>query len=177
MKLRIVPIMLTVVISALVLFGGWFLYQRFAVQSPLADVVSQYEGVKSSHIDIKQDAVSLKLDLAPDTNLQDLVQHIKREGKSVIGSRELKIQVEDHSSKALDEWWEKAMLSVAEAMDNKQYTNIQTSLDRLAADTPNLKAKATIDDNNVYISLSDGKSGKFIILPRQPGKMEVWSHA
>ncbi|EHB64451.1 MULTISPECIES: hypothetical protein [Paenibacillus] len=177
MKLRIVPIMLTVVISALVLFGGWFLYQRFAVQSPLADVVSQYEGVKSSHIDIKQDAVSLKLDLAPDTNLQGLVQHIKREGKSVIGSRELKIQVEDHSSEALDEWWEKAMLSVAEAMDNKQYTNIQKSLDRLAAGTPNLSAKATIDDNNVYISLSDGKSGKFIILPRQPGTMEVWSHA
>lgn len=69
------------------------------------------------------------------------------------------------------------MLSVAEAMDNKQYTDIQSSLEQLAAQSPNLKAKATIDDTNVYVSLSDGKSGKFIILPRQPGKMEVWNHA
>ncbi|MBT2760686.1 hypothetical protein [Paenibacillus sp. ISL-20] len=177
MKLRIVPIMLTVVISASVLFGGWFLYRQMALQNPLANVVSQYDGVKDSHIDIKQNTVTLNLDLAPDTNLQGLVQHIKKEGKSVIGQRELKIQVEDHSSEALDQWWEKAMLSVAEAMDNKQYTDIQSSLEQLADQSPNLKAKATIDDTHVYVSLSDGKSGKFIILPRQPGNMEVWNHA
>ena len=101
MKLRIVPIMLTVVISASVLFGGWFLYRHMALQNPLATVVSKYDGVKSSHIDIKQDTVTLNLELAPDTNLQGLVQHIKQEGKSVIGKRELRIQVEDHSSEAL----------------------------------------------------------------------------
>ena len=65
--------------------------------------------------------------------MQGLVQHIKKEGKSVIGNRELKIHVEDHSSEVLDQWWEKAMLSVAEAMDNKQYTDIQSSLEQLAA--------------------------------------------
>lgn len=177
MKVRIVPIVLTVVISASVLFGGWFLYRQMALQNPLASVVSQYDGVKNSQIDIKQDTVTLKLDLDPNTNLQGLIQHIKHEGKSVIGSRELKVQVEDHSSEALDQWWDQAMLSVAEAMDNKQYTQIQTSLEQLAGNSSNLKAKATIDENNVYVSLSDGKSGKFIILPRQPGKMEGWNHA
>lgn len=177
MKVRIVPIVLTVVISASILFGGWFLYRQMALQNPLASVVSQYDGVKSSHIDIKQKTVTLKLDLEPETNLQGLIQHIKDEGKSVIGKRELKIQVEDHSSEALDQWWEQAMLSVAEAMDNKEYTQIQTSLEQLAGESTNLKAKATIDENNVYVSLSDGKSGKFIILPRQAGQMEVWNHA
>ncbi|GAB6930005.1 hypothetical protein JCM10914A_39880 [Paenibacillus sp. JCM 10914] len=177
MKLRIVPIVLTVVISASVLFGGWFIYRHMVLQNPLANVVSQYEGVKSSHIDIKQDTVTLKLDLEPNTNLQGLVQHIKEEGKAVIGQRELKFVVEDHSSEALDLWWEQAMLSVAEAMDTKRYTNIQSSLEQLAGESSNLTARATIDDTNVYVSLSDGKSGKFIILPRQPGKMEVWNHA
>lgn len=177
MKLRIVPIVLTVVISASVLFGGWFLYQQMALQQPLADTISQYDGVKSSHIDIKQDTVTVKLDLEPETNLRGLVEHINKEGKSVVGKRELKIEVEDHSSDQLNQWWEKAMLPVAEAMDNKQYTDIQTSLDTLAKNDPNLKANAQIDADNVYVSLSDGKSGKFIILPRQPGEMEVWSHA
>ena len=64
MKLRIVPIVLTVVISASVLFGGWFLYRQMALQNPLANVVSQYDGVKDSHIDIKQNTVTLNLDLA-----------------------------------------------------------------------------------------------------------------
>ncbi|WP_054957604.1 hypothetical protein [Paenibacillus dakarensis] len=177
MKLRIVPIVLTVIVSASVLFGGWYLYQQFALRSPLANVVSEYEGVKSSHIDIKQDTVTLKLELEPETNLRGLVEHINKDGKSVIGKRTLKLEVEDHSSEQLNKWWDAAMLSVAEAMDNKQYTDIQSSLDNLAKGAAELKATAQIDDQNVYVSLSDGKSGKFIILPRQPGKMEVWNHA
>ena len=177
MKLRFVPIVLSVVISASVLFGGWFLYRQMAVQTPLNQVVSQYEGVKSSQIDIKQDTVSLKLDLEPETDLRGLVEHINKEGKSVIGKRQLKIEVVDHSSETLNKWWEDAMLSVAEAMDNRQYTDILSSLERLAKDSPGLKASAQIDDQNVYVSLSDGKTGKFIILPRQPGKVEVWNHA
>ncbi|UNK20560.1 hypothetical protein MNQ98_11325 [Paenibacillus sp. N3/727] len=177
MKLRIVPVVLTVVISASVLFGGWFLYRQMALQNPLANVVSQYDGVISSQIDIKQDTVTLKLDLEPETNLRGLVEHINKEGKSVVGKRTLKLEVEDHSSEQLNQWWDEAMLSVAEAMDNKQYTDIQSSLDELAKNSPTLKANAQIDDQNVYVSLSDGKSGKFIILPRQPGKMEVWNHA
>ncbi|MUG65047.1 MULTISPECIES: hypothetical protein [Paenibacillus] len=176
MKLRIVPIALTVVLSSVVLFGGWFLYQKLAVQSPLHQIVSTYDGVKNAHIDIKQDTVNLKLDLEPDTNLQGLVQKIQQEGTSVIGSKELKIDVEDHSSEELNEWWDRAMLSVAEAMDNRQYTGIQTSLEQLAQASPHLQAKASIDDKNVYVSLSDGKSAKFIILPRQGGQMGVWNH-
>ncbi|NMO98005.1 hypothetical protein [Paenibacillus lemnae] len=177
MKLRIVPIMLSVVITASVLFGGWFLYRQFALQSPLTQVVSNYDGVNSSQIDIKHNTVTLKLNLKPETNLRDLVNHVNKEGRSVIGSRELKIEVEDHSSEVLDQWWDDAMLSVAEAMDSRQYTDILDSLNALAEDQPNLKAKAQIDDKNVYVSLTDGKSGKYIILPRQPGKMEVWNHA
>lgn len=177
MKLRIVPIVLTVVISASLLFGGWYLYRQMALQNPLANVVSQYEGVKDSHIDIKQDTVTLKLDLMPETNLRGLVEHINKEGKSVIGKRSLKLEIEDRSSEQLNHWWDDAMLSVAQAMDNKQYTDIQSSLEKLAKNSPELKATAQIDEQNVYVSLSDGKSGKFIILPRQPGNMEVWNHA
>ncbi|MBO2943140.1 hypothetical protein JJQ72_03975 [Paenibacillus sp. F411] len=177
MKLRIFPILLSVVVSASVLFGGWFLYRHYALQNPIAQVLSQYEGVNDSQIDIKRNTVTLKLDLQPETDLRDLVSQIQKEGKSVIDQRELMIEVADHSSEVLNEWWDSAMLSVAQAMDNRQYTDIQTALNQLADQRPNLKAVAQIDDQNVYVSLSDGTSGKFIILPRHPGTMEVWNHA
>ncbi|WP_233281185.1 cation transporter [Paenibacillus algicola] len=169
--------MLSVVVSASVLFGGWFLYRHYALQNPIAQVLSQYEGVNDSQIDIKRNTVTLKLDLQPETDLRDLVSQIQKEGKSVIDQRELMIEVADHSSDVLNEWWDSAMLSVAQAMDNRQYTDIQTALNQLADQRPNLKAVAQIDDQNVYVSLSDGTSGKFIILPRHPGTMEVWNHA
>ena len=40
MKLRLLPVVLSVIISAGVLFGGWFAYTSFAMENPLSDIIS-----------------------------------------------------------------------------------------------------------------------------------------
>lgn len=180
MKLRLVPVLITSVLSATLLFGGFFVYRHFAVQEPLQKIVSQYDGVNNSHISINRNEVTLKLDLAPGTKLRELVQYVSEEGKSVIDGRSLKLDVEQKSSKLLDEYWDKAMFSVAEAMESRKYTLIPTQLDRLKERYPQYKdviATTEIDDTNVYVSLSSGEDSKFIILPRKPATLGVWSNA
>ncbi|MMZ68833.1 hypothetical protein D1872_315730 [compost metagenome] len=58
-------------------------------------------------------------------------------------------------------------------MENKQYTEITTTLDQLQERNSSLKASADMDENNVYITLTDAQGSKFIILPRVPQKMGV----
>lgn len=98
----------------------------------------------------------------------------------MIDGRTLKLDVEQNSSELLDEYWDKAMFSVAEAMESRKYTLIPTELDGLKAQYPQYKnviASTEIDDNNVYVSLSNGKESKFIILPRKPATLGVWNNA
>lgn len=180
MKLRLIPVLLTSLLSAAVLFGGWYSYRQFAVQEPLHKLVSNYEGVKDSHITIKRNEVTLKLDLQPGTKLRELVQYVSKEGSSAINGRTLKLDVEQHSSALLDEYWDKAMFSVAEAMESRKYTLIPAKLDGLKTENSKysaVTATTEIDDNNVYVSLSDGKESKFIILPRAAATMGVWNNA
>ncbi|WP_410514849.1 hypothetical protein PaeBR_10950 [Paenibacillus sp. BR2-3] len=177
MKLRLVPLLLTSLLSAALLFGGWFMYRQFAIQEPLQKIVNSYEGVNDSHISINRDEVSLKLDLQPGTKLRELVQYISTEGQSVIGGRTLNLDVEQHSNQELDEIWDKAMFSVAEAMESRKYTLIPATLDELKEQYKGITATTEIDDNNVYVSLTNGKESKFIILPRQPETMGVWNNA
>lgn len=180
MKLRLVPVLITSVLSATLLFGGFFVYRHFAVQEPLQKIVSQYDGVNNSHISINRNEVTLKLDLAPGTKLRELVQYVSEEGKSVIDGRALKLDVEQNSSQLLDEYWDKAMFSVAEAMESRKYTLIPAQLDRLKEQYPQYKdviATTEIDDTNVYVSLSSGEDSKFIILPRKPATLGVWNNA
>ncbi|KAA9006277.1 hypothetical protein F4V43_04765 [Paenibacillus spiritus] len=177
MKLRIVPILLTSLLSVAVLFGGWFLYRHYAVQEPLQRIVDRYEGVKSSHITINRHEVLLKLDLQPGTKLRDLVQYINSEGKSEIGSRTLKLDVEQHSGKQLDEYWDKAMFSVAEAMESRKYTLIPQTLEELSGQYKGITVETDIDDRNVYVSLWNGTESKFVILPRESDTMGVWTNA
>ncbi|MDO7905026.1 hypothetical protein Q5741_01200 [Paenibacillus sp. JX-17] len=177
MKLRVFPIVLTAIIMAVVLFGGWFLYRQMAIKSPLEKIVTQYPGVTSAQLDINQSTVSLKLDLKPETNISGLVDQIKKEGKSMIGSRTLKLDVVDHSNSQLDQWWSEAMFPVAEAMENRKYTEIRSALEQLEHNNRNIKIQTAMDDSNVYVSLSEGKASKFIILPREAQKMGVWPNA
>lgn len=177
MKLRILPIVITALLSAGLMFGGWFMYRQFAIQEPLQKIVNSYEGVNRSQISINQDYVSLKLDLEPGTKLRELVQYISSEGKSVIGGRVLQLEVEQHTNAVLDEIWDKAMFSVAEAMESRKYTLIPDTLDELKQEYEGITATTEIDDNNVYVSLTNGNDSKFIILPRQPESMGVWNNA
>lgn len=177
MKLRIIPVLITSVLSLALMFGGWFMYRQFAIQEPLQKIVNSYEGVRKSHITINRDEVSLKLDLQPGTKLRELVQYITTEGKSVIGGRTLKLDVEQNSSKELDEIWDQAMFSVAEAMESRKYTLIPAKLEQLKGEYKGITATTEIDDINVYVSLTNGKESKFIILPRQPETMGVWNNA
>jgi hypothetical protein len=173
LKLRPIPIVITVVVSAALLFGGWFFYRQTTMQGPLQKIIQNYKGVNSAQFDIKRNEIDLKLDLKPDTNVSGLVNRITTEGKSVIGSRTLKFDFVDHSSDKLNRYWDSAMFTAAEAMDNKKYTEITSKLQELAKDT-GIKIQTEMDTKNVYISLSEGDNSKFIVLPRDPGKIGVW---
>ncbi|WP_138492926.1 hypothetical protein [Paenibacillus pinistramenti] len=177
MKLRLFPIVATVVVSALLLFGGWYGYRQIALQSPLEKMVKEYDGVNSAQFDITHSTVGLKLDLEPGTDLRDLIQHIKDNGASLIAGKELQVEVKDHSNDALDKWWSEALFPIAEAMENKRYTEITSTLNEMTADLPGLKATAEMDDTNVYITLTDGDASKFIILPRTGEQLGVWNNA
>ncbi|MDP4096609.1 hypothetical protein OIN60_07485 [Paenibacillus sp. P96] len=177
MKLRVLPIALTAIITASVLFGGWFLYRHMAIQNPLQQVVTKYPGVSSAQINIKQDEVILKLVLKPDADLRGLVQQVKKEGQSIIGSRQLKLDIQDRSSAELDAWWSQAMFPIAEAMENKKYTQIPATLETLEQKNAKVQAQTEMDDQNVYIRLKEGQASKFIILPREPETMGVWPNA
>ncbi|GIP53437.1 hypothetical protein [Paenibacillus vini] len=177
MKLRVGPIIASVAVSATLLFGGWFAYKQWAVESPFENKLNQYEGVKSVQTDITQKQALVKLNLEPGTDFGSLVKQIQNDGRKWIGNRELKLEVQDNASQELNDLWEEALFPIAQAMENKEYTGITNTLDKLREKDSNLSAKAEMDDRNVYITLSDGQASKFIILPRVSQNMGVWPNA
>ncbi|MFD1178769.1 hypothetical protein ACFQ3W_21060 [Paenibacillus puldeungensis] len=177
MKLRIGPILMSVTITAVVLFGGWFIYREWAIQSPLEKIVNKYEGVNHVQLNITPDEMGLKLELKPGTDIGGLVRQIEKDGEKLIGDRKLKLEVEDHSSPQLDKLWQESMFSIAQAMENKQYTEITNALKQMELAHKSVKATAVMDDDNVYVTLTDGTASKYVILPRIPERVGAWPNA
>ncbi|NEW06031.1 hypothetical protein GK047_08415 [Paenibacillus sp. SYP-B3998] len=173
MKLRLLPVVLSVIISSAVLFGGWFAYTSLAMENPLSDIIGNAPGVESSTMKLDSTQVNIELKLKQDANLREIVRRIQTEGSSIIGKRSLHVEVTDKPSAKIEEWWSKALFEVAQAMETKHYADIPTTLQKYAADVPNMKVDSEMDESYVYIHMTDGESSKFVMLPRS-SKIGVW---
>lgn len=174
MKLRILPILLAVACSSLILFGGWFMYRSYAMETPLNELVSQAQGVEEVQMELSNQSVNIKVKLNNEANMREIYQKVATEGADIIGKRQLNIQVVNDSSPELDKWWSIVLFDIAQAMDTRKYSRIPVTLEEKAAALPGLQAVTEMDDNNVYVRLTYGEKSKYIILPRVPAKLGVW---
>ena len=174
MKLRLLPVVLSVIISAGVLFGGWFAYTSLAMENPLSDIISKVPGVTSSTMKLDNNQVDIEVSLNPDANLRHVVDRIHKDGASIIGKAYCEYRCEKATRlRNLDQWWSKALFEVAQAMETKHYADIPTTLQKYAEGVPNMKVDSEMDQTYVYIRLTDGDATKFIMLPRT-SQIGVW---
>ncbi|WP_281887020.1 hypothetical protein [Paenibacillus sp. YYML68] len=174
MKLRLLPVVLSVVISASLLFGGYFAYQSYAMENPFEKAVNGIAGVELVSSKLTSSTADVELKLEEGQSLREVYQHIEERGKQVLGTRGLKVKVVNESSSRLDGWWSTVLFDVAEAMETKQYSDIPKTLHEHAGRESGLSASSEIDEKFVYVTLTDGQYRKYMMLPRTPATMGVW---
>lgn len=176
MKLRPMPLIFSMVIAAVVLFGGWFLYQNVVVASPLQQSITSMEGVEQADIEFVGDQLKVALLLTNDVSLRDIVYQIYQQHADLLNQYTFQLTITNEGSAELDQWWSQALFQVAEAMENRAYGDIPVFLDDRSSELKGLQVYTEMDDYNVYIRLTLGDKSKYIILPRTPAMMGVWGN-
>lgn len=175
MKIRLLPVIISVCVSAVLLFGGYFAYRSVAMENPLHSVVSGIPGVELVSLKLNGDKAEVEVKLAPEASLREVYQRIESEGASVLKGRELELKTADSPDTALDQWWSSALFEVAQAMETMHYADIPKSLEaRAEASGSGLKVETEMDEKYVYVTLRNGEAVKRIMLPRTPAKLGVW---
>jgi hypothetical protein len=177
MNIRPLPILLTICAAGLVLFGGWFAYNRYAVEQPLKQSIAEVAGIEASEPVITREAVTIDVALEADAKLGDVYRMIREEGASVIGSRTLTLNIEQEESPELDRIWSTVLFQVAEAMENRRYADIPTAMEELMVKHQGLTVDTSLDNDNVYITMKQDGAVKHVVLPRTPVQMGVWPNA
>lgn len=178
MKIRWLPVVITAVLSAIILVGGWYIYRNVATVRPLEQIAATVPGVKEAKPVINRDSVTIELKLDKNADVRDVYDTIAREGGSIIGSRELKLQIDENpDQKRLNDVWSSVLFDVAQAMDHRNYSDIPAAMKRVEQQFTGVHASSEMDDVNVYITLVDGDSAKHIVLPRKPEQLGVWPNA
>ncbi|MDP5273845.1 hypothetical protein [Chengkuizengella axinellae] len=174
MKFRPIPMLVSLIVSISVLFGGWFAYNSYALTNPMTKIISNIEGVENVNTTFETNEVIIEITMDPNVSLREVIQQIETEGDSVINDREITYNIIDDSNSTIEKWWSSALFDVAQAMESGQYGDIPLKLEQHKENIEGLEVKTEMDENNVYVQLTYEDSYKIIILPRTPAELEVW---
>jgi hypothetical protein len=176
-KPRVLPLAITVVVTAVLLFGGFALYKQMVVAAPLADKLEEMNGVaEASKPEIGQKELKVKLKLSADASLRETYGNAVKQTAGFAGGKKVMIQVENDPNEQLEQLWYGAMFEIAEAMETKAYSTIPAAMEKAVAGVDGVTTVTEMDENNVYITIRSEQEGtaKYVVLPRTPNTMEVW---
>lgn len=166
MKIRALPIFLSILFSSLLLFGGWYVFQSQFVKKPITNEIAAMKSVKVNDIIINRDAITLDVSFNNPDKFAEDYKKIKKIASDKSNGKPVKVEV-DSSNKNLKQIWDENAFAIAEAMELHTYSKIPAVLDQLKKKHSLNSVSSRMDDQYVYIYLNDGKAPYYTVLPRE----------
>ena len=163
MKIRALPVMLSLVLTLGMLFGGWFTYQQFYVQRPIEEFIVNKPQVVLKEIKIHQNSVIVDLDFKdPNTFAMDY-HEVKQFIEDKTGKKaNIRIPVAGENMKRL---WEEEYFFIAEAINKQEYSEIPKIIEKTKKDRQLEKTVTRMDEKYIYVFLQKGSDHLYAVLP------------
>lgn len=157
-RVRLVPIVVILLITLGILFGGWQAYRQFQLVQPLQTKIGKIQGVETVEFEPGNSSV-IQVHLGGFNTLVngDLQQTYKAILKQIVGTLGTgeSITIFDHSNAKLTNAFENYQPALQEGLVKGNYQEMISSL-TAKANASGIHAVITMDDTHVYVQLADG---------------------
>jgi len=154
------------VISLLLFFGGWYLYQNISIKNPINESASSIEGIKVTDLEIDKKSVTLSVNFYDIDNFQATYELIEETISPYLNNRSLNIEIVNKGNEKLNLAWNKSYFYIAEAIENKEYSLIPQAIDNMKKEYNLDHAGYTMDGSNIYIDLQQNDAALYFVIPR-----------
>ncbi|GAB7387563.1 hypothetical protein BSNK01_14000 [Bacillaceae bacterium] len=166
MKIRTVPVIVSLLVTALLLFGGYAVYARYFIERPIIEAASALADVKVEDVRVTKDKLALDVRLDERARLLEAYRRLSEIAAEKAAHREVEIRFANVETGDLRSLWEKEYFAIAEAMDLRKYSQIPAIVAGWKQKYALKAAESRMDEKHVYIYLEDGQGRFFAVLPR-----------
>lgn len=164
--------MLSFVLTMLILFGGWYLYQQLEVKEPLKKEVQQMTSAMLGDLVVSNKQVDIKLKVTNPELFPQEYQKLLKTIEERTQNKQLDIEIMNQDEQ-LKNIWANGQFAVNEAMELHQYSRIPQLL-HVWKQTYKLDvADAKMDDTHIYVYLKSGNKDFYTMMPRTATNGEV----
>lgn len=165
MKIRPIPIFLSFLFTGLLLFGGWYTYQDQFVKKPIRDEIAKMKDVTVKDLSVGKDTVVVDVAFQQPKQFKDSYLSIRRIAADKSGGKAVTVNIVSPENN-VKKIWEDNQFFIAEAIDLHQYSRIPAVFNDLKAKNLLKEVDLKMDNQYIYVYLSDGESSLYQVLTR-----------
>lgn len=162
---------LTLILSLVILFGGQFLWNKYAVANPINKLFQNISGVESVTVgrlneqgkNNERVKVYIKLNKVP--NLQNLYGEVADGLKQVDGGKKYDIVIQDTRTPELEQFYYAIHYSVQEAIFTGNFAAMAEHINAKAS-SAGVDAQIYVDTKNIYLKMTQGTAEMYVVVPR-----------
>ncbi|MCH5585524.1 hypothetical protein MK805_11240 [Shimazuella sp. AN120528] len=164
MTKQIKVIMISLVVTLIVLFGGYQGYQYFKIEKPIKDVIHAQKDISLTKIEADPEDTEVQLNVKPTYDFIDKFPEVSIQLDKNLGKGKWHITFTNPQSNKVEIAWHEMVFGVKEGLETGKYTLIQTTVKQISSKY-HLHYQLYIDDQYVYLSLKDENKTWYQILP------------
>jgi len=170
MKVHI--IILAFVLTAGLLLGGDYLYQKYQVDSSLVERVEHHEAVAAARVERQNGRTRVEVHMARVDDLQSSYEHLQELTASVLDPGNVEFEIIDQRNDKLCAAYEDIQFFVLEAASTGRFSVLHGKPDELKAKWSLSGARISASSDNIYVELHDGDHYMYVVVPRvdQPNR-------
>lgn len=161
-QIKIVTISL--VVTLIVLFGGYQGYQYIKIKKPLIDTIEAQRDITITKVEMEPDGAEVQLNVDPAYDFINKFPELSVQLDKKLGKGKWHVTFTNPPTPKLERSWQEMVFGVKEGLETGKYTLIQSTVKQSS-----LKYKLVyqlyIDDQYTYLSLRDGNKTWYQILP------------
>lgn len=172
MKIHANVAVISLFVTLLLLFGGFFGYQWYFVQRPLESLIASTPHVTDKKIELQPTQVKIEIVTDQPFSLTSDYPTLREQIEERIGKRKLEFKLVDKPSKEMETAWNQMAFGVKEGIAQKHYTQIPKTVQEVA-DPMQIQYDVKMDDQYVYIKLYKEDRFMYQVLPLHDSASEV----
>lgn len=164
MTKQIKVITLSLVVTLIVLFGGFQAYQYFQIEKPITDVIHAQKNIELINIETKAEGTEVQLNVKPSYHFIDQIPIITKQLDKTLGKGKWNITFINPPTKKINTAWQEMVFGVKEGTTTGRYTFILSTIRQISFKYK-LQYQLNMDDQYIYLLLQDGNKTWYQILP------------
>ncbi|MDD4601861.1 hypothetical protein SDC9_09083 [bioreactor metagenome] len=158
-----------IILTLALLGGGQFLWQQYAIDKPLAEVLNSIDGIDSFYLDNSNkinDTVKVHISLSNVKNLQKTYQAVHDGAIKVLGHNQISIFIHDNRTPELEQLYYTVHLYVQEGISTGNFAAMAERIQQKTS-ASGVETQVYVDASNVYLSFKSINADMYVVVPRQ----------